>query len=95
MGVKRLPAHLRRVHAPRRPGLRDLLGRRKVLVAGVIVIGVASLAGGLAGDAGVLVGARPAQGLGAALTLPAALSILTTSFTEGKDRHTALGVWAA
>jgi MFS family permease len=73
----------------------DLLGRRKVLVAGVIVIGVASLAGGLAGDAGVLVGARLAQGLGAALTLPAALSILTTSFTEGKDRHTALGVWAA
>jgi MFS family permease len=43
----------------------------------------------------VLVGARLAQGLGAALTLPAALSILTTSFTEGKDRHTALGVWAA
>jgi EmrB/QacA subfamily drug resistance transporter len=73
----------------------DLLGRRKVLVAGVIVIGVASLAGGLAGDAGVLVGARLVQGLGAALTLPAALSILTTSFTEGKNRHTALGVWAA
>src|SRR5207248_3523378 len=44
-------------------------------------------------SAGVLIGARLAQGLGAALTLPAALSILTTSFKEGKDRHTALGIW--
>jgi EmrB/QacA subfamily drug resistance transporter len=73
----------------------DLLGRRRVLVAGVIVIGVSSLAGGLAGQAGVLVGARLVQGLGAAMTLPAALSILTANFREGKDRHTALGVWAA
>jgi EmrB/QacA subfamily drug resistance transporter len=73
----------------------DLLGRRRVLVAGVVVIGVSSLAGGLAVNAGVLVGARLVQGLGAALTLPAALSILTSSFREGKDRHTALGVWAA
>src|SRR5205807_4260187 len=57
------------------------------------VIGVSSLIGGFAQSAGVLVGARLAQGLGAALTLPAALSILTTTFKEGKDRHTALGVW--
>ena len=71
----------------------DLVGRRRVLVAGVIVIGVSSLIGGFAGSAGVLVGARLAQGLGAALTLPAALSILTTSFKDGKDRHTALGIW--
>jgi EmrB/QacA subfamily drug resistance transporter len=71
----------------------DLFGRRRVLVAGVGVIGVASLVGGLAGSSGVLVGARLAQGLGAAMTLPAALSILTTSFKEGGDRHTALGVW--
>ena len=71
----------------------DLLGRRRVLVAGVIVIGVSSLIGGFAGSSGVLVGARLAQGLGAAMTLPAALSILTTSFKEGKDRNTALGVW--
>jgi EmrB/QacA subfamily drug resistance transporter len=73
----------------------DLLGRRRVLVAGVLVIGLSSLAGGLATNAGVLVGARLAQGLGAAMTLPAALSILTTSFSEGKDRHAAVGVWGA
>src|SRR5438067_12517942 len=71
----------------------DLLGRRRILISGVILIGVSSLIGGLAGSSGVLVGARLAQGLGAAMTLPAALSILTTSFKEGKDRHTALGVW--
>ena len=71
----------------------DLLGRRRVLVAGVVVIGVSSLVGGFAGSAGVLVAARMAQGLGAAMTLPAALSILTTSFKEGKERNTALGVW--
>ena len=71
----------------------DLLGRRRVLIAGVIVIGVSSLIGGFAQSSGVFVGARLAQGLGAAMTLPAALSILTTSFKEGKDRHSALGVW--
>ena len=71
----------------------DLLGRRRVLIAGVITIGVSSLIGGFAGTTGVLIAARLAQGLGAAMTLPAALSILTTSFKEGQDRHTALGVW--
>ena len=71
----------------------DLLGRRRVLIAGVVVIGVSSLIGGFAESSGVLVGARLAQGLGAAFTLPAALSILTTSFKEGKDRNTAIGVW--
>jgi EmrB/QacA subfamily drug resistance transporter len=71
----------------------DLLGRRRVLVAGTVLIGVASLIGGLAASAGVLIGARLAQGLGAAMMLPAALSILTTTFAEGKDRHTAIGVW--
>jgi EmrB/QacA subfamily drug resistance transporter len=71
----------------------DLLGRRRVLVAGTALIGVSSLIGGFAGSSGVLVGARLAQGIGAAMMLPAALSILTTSFKEGKDRHTALGVW--
>jgi EmrB/QacA subfamily drug resistance transporter len=71
----------------------DLLGRRRVLITGVMVIGVSSLIGGFAGSSGVLIGARLAQGLGAALTLPAALSILTTSFAEGRERNTALGVW--
>jgi EmrB/QacA subfamily drug resistance transporter len=71
----------------------DLLGRRRVLVAGVVVIGLSSLAGGFAGSEGVLIAARMAQGLGAAMTLPAALSILTTTFKEGSERNTALGVW--
>jgi EmrB/QacA subfamily drug resistance transporter len=71
----------------------DLLGRRRVLVAGTIIIGLSSLAGGLAPNEAVLVGARLAQGIGAAMMLPAALSILTTTFTEPADRHAALGVW--
>jgi EmrB/QacA subfamily drug resistance transporter len=74
--------------------LADLLGRRRILIAGIVMIGVSSLLGGFAESSGVLVGARLAQGVGAAMTLPAALSILTTTFKEGKDRHTALGVWA-
>ncbi|MEA2213423.1 MAG: hypothetical protein QOF83_3371 [Solirubrobacteraceae bacterium] len=73
----------------------DLLGRRRVLVAGTALLGISSLIGGLAGSSGLLVGARLAQGIGAAMMLPAALSILTTSFMEGKDRHTALGVWGS
>jgi EmrB/QacA subfamily drug resistance transporter len=73
----------------------DLLGRRRVLVAGTALFGVSSLAGGFAGSAGVLVGARLAQGVGAAMMLPAALSLLTTLFKEGSDRTTALGVWGA
>jgi EmrB/QacA subfamily drug resistance transporter len=73
--------------------LADLLGRRRVLVTGIATIAISSLVGGLAQSAGVLVGARLAQGLGAALTLPTALSILTTKFAEGKDRNAALGAW--
>jgi EmrB/QacA subfamily drug resistance transporter len=73
----------------------DLLGRRRVLVLGTVIIGVASLIGGFAGDSAVLIGARLAQGFGAALMLPSALSILTTSFSDGTDRHKAFGVWAA
>ena len=73
--------------------LADLLGRRRVLVTGIVLIGISSLAGGFAQSTGVLVGARLAQGLGAALTLPAALSILTTKFAEGKDRNAAFGAW--
>src|SRR5712671_6525705 len=73
----------------------DLLGRRRILVAGTALFGVSSLAGGFAGSAGVLVGARLAQGVGAAMMLPAALSLLTTLFKEGSDRTKALGVWGA
>jgi MFS family permease len=58
--------------------LADLLGRRKVLLVGTMLVGLSSLVGGFAGDAGVFIGARLAQGLGAALMLPAALSTLTT-----------------
>jgi EmrB/QacA subfamily drug resistance transporter len=74
--------------------LADLLGRRRVLVTGIVTIGLASLIGGLANSSELLIAARLCQGLGAAMTLPAALSILTTTFKEGKERHTALGAWA-
>jgi EmrB/QacA subfamily drug resistance transporter len=73
----------------------DLLGRRRTLVAGTVAFGLASLTGGLAPNAGTLVGARLVQGLGAALMSPAALSILTTSFSHGTDRVKALGAWGA
>ena len=75
--------------------LGDLLGRRRMLFAGLAVFAVSSLTAGLAGSAGLLVAARLVQGTGAALMAPAALSELTTSFREGKDRNTALGVWGA
>jgi len=73
----------------------DLLGRRRLLVAGTSLFAVSSLAGGLAPNAGMLIGARVIQGLGAAMMAPAGLSILTTTFTEGRDRTKALGVWGA
>src|SRR4051812_4883622 len=73
----------------------DLLGRRRVLVTGTVLIGISSLIGGFAESEGVLVGARLSQGIGAAMMLPAALSILTTTFKEGSDRTKALGIWGA
>ncbi|HTU28629.1 MAG TPA: MFS transporter [Solirubrobacteraceae bacterium] len=75
--------------------LADLLGRRRILVTGLGAFACCSLAAGLAHSEGVLIGARLVQGVGAALMTPAALSILTTTFHEGRDRHTALGVWGA
>ncbi|MGY2061346.1 MFS transporter, partial [Nocardia gipuzkoensis] len=74
--------------------LADLLGRRRILMLGTAIIGMSSAAAGLADASELLIGARFTQGVGAALMLPAALSILTTSFREGSDRSTALGVWA-
>lgn len=73
--------------------LADLLGRRRVVVAGTVLFSLSSVAGGLATTSGMLVGARLAQGAGAALMLPGALSILTTMFKEGGDRTKALSVW--
>src|SRR5215468_6151234 len=72
-----------------------LLGRRRMLLTGLTVFAVSSLTAGLANSAGLLVAARLVQGIGAALMAPAALSALTTSFREGRDRNTALGAWGA
>src|SRR5947208_10176347 len=71
----------------------DLLGRRSVLIAGLGLFTVASLACGLSESSSVLVIARAVQGLGGAIISPAALSILTVTFTEGSERNRALGVW--
>jgi EmrB/QacA subfamily drug resistance transporter len=73
----------------------DLLGRRRVFLAGVVVFTLASLLAGLAWSETSLIGARALQGLGAAIITPAALSILSTTFAEGRDRNIALGVWGA
>ena len=73
----------------------DLLGRRRILVTGLVVFAGASLTGGLAHSESLLVAARFVQGLGAAMLSPAALSSLTTIFRSGRERNTALGAWAA
>jgi EmrB/QacA subfamily drug resistance transporter len=73
----------------------DLLGRRRVFMAGLALVAVASLAAGFATTEGQLIAARAAQGLGAAIISPAALSIVTTIFKDGAERNKALGVWGA
>src|SRR6266545_2934292 len=73
----------------------DLLGRRRIFFVGLVVFTVASLLSGLAWSEGALIGARAVQGLGAAIISPAALSILMTTFAQGKERNTALGAWGA
>src|SRR3954465_5781862 len=73
----------------------DLLGRRKVFLAGLLVFAGASLVGGLATSQAMLIGARALQGLGGAIVAPATLSILTTTFAEGAERNRALGWWGA
>jgi EmrB/QacA subfamily drug resistance transporter len=75
--------------------LADLIGRRRVFIAGLTVFGLASLAGGLAATSAQLIAARAGQGVGGALLAPAALSIVTTLFPEGAERNKALGVWGA
>jgi EmrB/QacA subfamily drug resistance transporter len=73
----------------------DLFGRRRLLVAGTVLFAVSSLASGVAPDDTVLIVARMVQGAGAAMMIPAALSILTTTFSEPGDRYKALGAWGA
>ena len=73
----------------------DLLGRRRIFFVGLVVFTVASLLSGLAWSEGALIGSRALQGLGAAIISPAALSILMTTFAQGKERNTALGAWGA
>jgi EmrB/QacA subfamily drug resistance transporter len=75
--------------------LADLLGRRRLFVAGLLLFTVSSLLDGLAWSSGSLIAFRSLQGLGAALLSPAALSILTTMFQEGRERNLALGIWGA
>jgi EmrB/QacA subfamily drug resistance transporter len=73
----------------------DVLGRRRIFLVGIVLFTVSSLFAGLAWSEGSLIGARAFQGLGAAIISPAALSILSTTFAEGRERNIALGVWGA
>ena len=73
----------------------DMLGRRRIFLGGIVVFTVASLMAGLAWSEPSLITARAFQGLGAAIITPAALSILSTTFAEGRERNIALGAWGA
>src|SRR5713101_5641500 len=75
--------------------MADLLGRRRLFMAGLALFTVSSLLDGLAWSEGSLIAFRALQGLGGALLAPAALSILTTMFREGRERNLALGIWGA
>jgi EmrB/QacA subfamily drug resistance transporter len=75
--------------------ISDLLGRRRVFLAGLSLFAAASLAGGLAGSADMLIAMRAIQGVGAALLSPAALALVTVTFPAGRERNIALGVWGA
>jgi MFS family permease len=73
----------------------DLLGRRRVFLAGLVLFSAASLAGGLATSQAGLLAARAVQGAGAAMIAPAALALITTTFPAGQPRNRAMGVYAA
>jgi EmrB/QacA subfamily drug resistance transporter len=73
----------------------DILGRRRVFIAGILVFTLASFLGGLATSAGWLLAARALQGVGAAIAAPTALSLITTNFAEGQARNRAFGVFSA
>src|SRR5690348_660894 len=73
----------------------DILGRRRVFIAGIILFSLASLLGGFATSQTWLLAARALQGVGGAIVAPAALSLITTTFPEGPRRNRAMGVYAA
>ena len=73
----------------------DILGRRRVFIAGIILFSVASLLGGFATSQAWLLSARALQGVGGAIVAPTALSLVTTNFPEGSERNRAMGVYAA
>ena len=75
--------------------LADVFGRRRLFLIGMVVFTLSSLAAGLAGSGGVLIGSRAVQGIGAALLMPATLAIIMATFTDVRERSTAIGIWAA
>jgi EmrB/QacA subfamily drug resistance transporter len=75
--------------------LSDRFGRKRMLLAGLVVVGAASLAGGFTTSAGALIAARAVMGLGAAMSFPATLSLISNVFTERKERALAIGLWGA
>lgn len=75
--------------------MADLYGRRRLFLAGLGIFTVASLAAGLSGDVGTLIASRAVQGVGAALLTPATLAIISATFTDKRERNTAVGIWGA
>ena len=75
--------------------ISDRFGRKGMLMAGLAVFGVASFVGGFGTSPGELIAARAVMGMGAAMTFPATLSLLTNVFTERKERALAIGLWGA
>jgi EmrB/QacA subfamily drug resistance transporter len=75
--------------------LADVFGRRRLFLVGMVVFTLSSLAAGLAGSGGMLIGSRAIQGIGAAMLMPATLAIIMTAFTNVRERSMAIGIWAA
>jgi EmrB/QacA subfamily drug resistance transporter len=75
--------------------LGDMLGRRRILLVGLAIFSSASLLAGLAQSAEIMIGARALQGFGAALIAPSALAIVAVTFSEGKERSSAIGIFGA
>src|SRR5258708_9265203 len=75
--------------------LADVAGRRRMFLMGLVLFMGASMVGGFSQSGGMLIAARIGQGFAGALVSPAALSLLTTTFKEGRERNPALGSWSA